>query len=181
MIHWIISPTGGTRKPTTERVVTDIRRQTRKHHSSEEKIRGVLEGLRGEEGTAALCRREGIATSLEYSRPKETLEAGKTRRAGDTAGQATSPEVKDLRAEAARPDGGCCRSHPRKPPAQKSMPGELPLGAPLVRAPMATATTYEIPRVRDARDHPPGRTVPSAGAADAGQARHSQDRVPSVV
>ena len=101
MIHWIISPTGGTRKPTTEQVVTDIRRQTRKHHSSEEKIRGVLEGLRGEEGTAALCRREGIATSLEYSRPKEALGAGKTRRAGDTAGQATSPEVKDLRAEAA--------------------------------------------------------------------------------
>ena len=90
----------GTDKPTADRVVNDIRRKTRKHHSAEEKIRIVLEGLRGEESIAALCRREGIATSLYYSWSKEFLEAGKKRLAGDTARQATSPEVKELRAEA---------------------------------------------------------------------------------
>ena len=82
-------------------VVKDIRRRTRKQHSSEEKIRIVLEGLRGEDSIAELCRREGIATSLYYSWSKEFLEAGKKRLAGDTARQATSPEVKELRAEAA--------------------------------------------------------------------------------
>lgn len=54
-------------KPPAERVVRDIRRRTRKHHSAEEKIRIVLEGLRGEDSIAALCRREGIAESLYYS------------------------------------------------------------------------------------------------------------------
>ena len=90
----------GTDKPTADRVVKDILRKTRKHHSAEEKIRILLEGLRGEESIAALCRREGIATSLYYSWSKGFLEAGKERLAGDTARQATSPEVKDLRAEA---------------------------------------------------------------------------------
>jgi transposase len=91
----------GTLKPPAEKVVKDIRRRTRKQHSSEEKIRIVLEGLRGEESIAELCRREGIASSLYYSWSKEFLEAGKRRLAGDTARQATSPEVQDLRAEAA--------------------------------------------------------------------------------
>ncbi len=90
----------GKHRATVERVVKDIRRRTRKHHSAEEKIRIVLEGLRGEESIAELCRREGIATSLYYSWSKEFLEAGKRRLAGDTARQATSPEVKELRAEA---------------------------------------------------------------------------------
>ena len=91
----------GTPKPSAEQVVKDIRRRTRKHHSVEEKIRIVLEGLRGEESIAELCRREGIATSLHYSWSKEFLEAGKRRLAGDTARQASSPEVKELRAESA--------------------------------------------------------------------------------
>ncbi len=91
----------GKHRATVERVVKDIRRRTRKHHSAEDKIRIVLEGLRGEESIAELCRREGIATSLYYSWSKEFLEAGKRRLAGDTARQATSPEVKELRAEAA--------------------------------------------------------------------------------
>ena len=77
----------------------DIRRRTRKHHSAEEKIRIVLEGLRGEDSIAELCRREGIATSLYYSWSKEFLEAGKKRLAGDTAREANSGEVKDLRRE----------------------------------------------------------------------------------
>jgi transposase len=80
--------------------VKDIRRATRKRHSAEEKIAIVLAGLRGEDSIAELCRREGIAQSLYYSWSKEFLEAGKKRLAGDTARQATSSEVKDLRAEA---------------------------------------------------------------------------------
>ena len=91
----------GTPKPSAETVVKDIRRRTRKHHSAEDKIRVVLEGLRGEDSIAELCRREGIASSLYYSWSKEFLEAGKKRLAGDVARQATSPEVKQLRTEAA--------------------------------------------------------------------------------
>ena len=83
-----------------EKLVRDIRRKTRRKHSTEEKIRIVREGLRGEESIAALCRREGIAESLYYSWSKEFLEAGKKRLAGDTARQATSNEVKSLRIEA---------------------------------------------------------------------------------
>ena len=88
-----------TTKDTAEQAVRDIRRKTRKQYSAEEKIRIVLEGLRGEESISALCRREGIAESLYYSWSKEFLEAGKKRLAGDTARQATSNEVKTLRAE----------------------------------------------------------------------------------
>ena len=86
--------------PPAERVVRDIRRRTRKQHSAEEKIRIVLEGLRGEESIAALCRREGIAESLYYVWSKEFLEAGKRRLAGGTARAATTDEVKALRQEA---------------------------------------------------------------------------------
>jgi transposase len=81
-------------------VVKDIRRATRKHYSAEEKIRVVLDGLRGEETIAELCRLEGIAQSLYYSWSKEFLEAGKRRLAGDTARAASTGEVKDLRREA---------------------------------------------------------------------------------
>jgi transposase len=66
-------------------VVRDIRRQTRKHYSAEEKIRIVPSGLRSEDSIAELCRREGIAESLYYSWSKEFLEAGKKRLSGDTA------------------------------------------------------------------------------------------------
>ena len=81
-------------------VVKGIRRATRRQFSAEEKIRIVLEGLRGEESIAELCRREGIATSMYYGWSKEFLEAGKRRLAGDTARAATSDEVKNLRQEA---------------------------------------------------------------------------------
>ena len=86
-------------KPSSERLVKDIRRATRKHYSAEDKIRIVLEGLRGEQSIAELCRREAIAESLYYSWSKEFLEAGKRRLAGDTARAATSDEVRDLRRE----------------------------------------------------------------------------------
>ncbi len=87
-------------KESAEKVVKDIRRATRKRHSSEEKIRIVLEGLRGEDSIAELCRREGINQNLYYRWSKEFLEAGKKRLAGDTAREATSDEVKGLRKEA---------------------------------------------------------------------------------
>ena len=87
-------------KPPAERVVRDIRRRTRKQHTAEDKIRVVLEGLRGEDSIAALCRREGIAEGLHHARSKEFLEAGKRRLAGDTARAATTDEVKALRQEA---------------------------------------------------------------------------------
>ena len=82
-------------------VVKNIRRATRRHFSAEdEKIRIVLEGLRGEDSIAELCRREGIVQNLYYRWSKDFLEAGKKRLAGDTARAATSDEVKDLRREA---------------------------------------------------------------------------------
>ena len=87
-------------KAPAEQVVKDIRRETRRHFSAEEKIRIVLEGLRGEESISELCRREGIASSQYYGWSKEFLEAGKRQLAGDTARAATSDEVKSLRREA---------------------------------------------------------------------------------
>ena len=84
----------------SERLVKSIRRATRKQYSAEEKIRIVLDGLRGESSIAELCRREGIAEGLYYSWSKEFLEAGKRRLAGDTARAATSSEVTELRREA---------------------------------------------------------------------------------
>src|SRR5215831_1422733 len=84
----------------SERLVKTIRRATRKHYSAEEKIRIVLDGLRGEASIAELCRREGIAEGLYYSWSKEFLEAGKRRLAGDTARAATNNEVTELRREA---------------------------------------------------------------------------------
>ena len=90
----------GIRKATSEKVVKDIRRATRKQYSAEEKIRIVVDGLRGEDSIAELCRREGIHQNLYYRWSKEFLEAGKKRLAGDTAREATSEEVKGLRREA---------------------------------------------------------------------------------
>ena len=90
----------GAKASPGERVVKDIRRATRRHFSAEDKIRIVLDGLRGEDSIAELCRREGIAEGLYYSWSKEFLEAGKRRLAGDTARAATSDEVKSLRREA---------------------------------------------------------------------------------
>ena len=87
-------------KAPAERVVKDIRRKTRRQFSAEEKIRIVLEGLRGDDSIAELCRKEGIAQSLYYTWSKEFMEAGKRRLAGDTARAATTDEVKDLRREA---------------------------------------------------------------------------------
>jgi transposase len=82
-----------------EKVVREIKRRTRRKFSSEEKISIVLEGLKGEETIAELCRREGISPNLYYNWSKEFLEAGKRRLMGDTQRQATSGQVIDLKRE----------------------------------------------------------------------------------
>ena len=90
-----------TNRRSVEKTVRDIRRRTRKKYSAEEKIRVVLEGLRGEESIAELCRKEGLNPNVYYRWSKEFMEAGKKRLAGDTVREATSDEVKELRAETA--------------------------------------------------------------------------------
>ena len=89
-----MSPKSMTTKQPAEKVVRNIRRRTRRKYASEEKVRVVLESLRGEDSIAALCRREGIAQGLYYSWSKEFLEAGKKRLSGDTQRQATTSEVR---------------------------------------------------------------------------------------
>ena len=91
-----------SRKTDPESKVREIRRRTRRRFSAEEKIRIVLEGLKGEETIVELCRREGISPNLYYNWSKEFLEAGKRRLAGDTKREATSSEVTDLRKENSR-------------------------------------------------------------------------------
>jgi transposase len=86
-------------KDSVEKTVRNIRRQTRKKYSAEDKIRIVLEGLRGETTIAELCRREGINSNLYYRWSKEFLEAGKQRLVGNTKREADSEEVKELKSE----------------------------------------------------------------------------------
>ena len=90
-------PTG--RPSSSDQIIRDIKRKTRKQYGAEEKIRIVLDGLRGEDSIAELCRREGIAQSLYYKWSKDFMEAGKKRLAGDTQREATSDEVQALRTQ----------------------------------------------------------------------------------
>jgi len=99
----------GQPEKSSERIVRDIRRATRKQYSAEEKIRIVLDGLSGETSIAEICRREGIAESMYYSWSKEFLEAGERRLAGDTARAATTDEIKQ---PCAGVEGGCGRTGP---------------------------------------------------------------------
>lgn len=87
------------KKASAQSTVRTIRRQTRKKYSAEDKIRIVIEGLRGESTIAELCRKEGINQSVYYSWSKEFLEAGKSRLTGDTKRNADANEVKDMRYE----------------------------------------------------------------------------------
>ncbi len=88
------------RPSSSEHIIKDIKRKTRKQYSAEEKIRIVLDGLRGEDSIAELCRREGIAQGLYYKWSKDVMEAGKKRLAGDIVRQANTGEVTTLRSEA---------------------------------------------------------------------------------
>ena len=87
------------RRTSTESVVREIRRRTRKKYTAEEKIRIILEGMRGEESISAICRREGINPNLYYRWSKDFLEAGKKRLTGDTVREANSKEVNELKQE----------------------------------------------------------------------------------
>ncbi len=82
-----------------ESVVREIKRKTRRKFNPEEKIRIILEGLKGEDSISAICRREGIAPSLYYKWSKAFLQAGKRRLKGDTLREANSDEVSELRQE----------------------------------------------------------------------------------
>ena len=86
-------------KSESEKVIRDIKRNIRKKYTSEEKIRIVLEGLRGETSIAELCRREGINPNVYYRWSKDFLEAGKKRLEGDTVREATSSEVNHIKIE----------------------------------------------------------------------------------
>jgi transposase-like protein len=158
----------GPVKEPAEQIVKEIRRATRRQFSAEEKIRIVLSGLRGEDSIAELFRREGIVQNLYYRWSKEFLEAGKKRLAGDTARAATSDEVRDLRREAS---------------ALKEVVAELVLENRLLKKSTLGAgrTAHEIPRRREAGDHPAGREVPATGASHPGETRHSPgDLLPLV-
>ena len=91
-----------TRRKTSESLIRDIKRKTRRKFSSEEKIRIVVEGLRGETSIAELCRKEGIAQNLYYRWSKDFLESGKKRLDGDTMREANTTEVQSLRKENAQ-------------------------------------------------------------------------------
>jgi transposase len=82
-----------------ESVVREISRRTRKKYGTAEKIRIVLEGLKGEASIAEICRKEGLNPNVYYKWSKEFVEAGKKRLQGDTAREATSSEVEDLKKE----------------------------------------------------------------------------------
>jgi transposase len=85
------------KKQSASSIVREIKRRTRRVFSAEEKIKIILEGLRGEESVAALCRRYSIHENNYYNWSKDFLEAGKKRLSGDTERNANSEEVKDLR------------------------------------------------------------------------------------
>src|SRR3974377_1233841 len=110
-------------KEPAEQVIKTIRRATRRQFSAEEKIRIVLDGLRGEDSIAELCRREGIVQNLYYRWSKDFLEAGKKRLAGDTARAATSDEGKGVRREGKGLKGGGAELTLEKRGLKKSMIG----------------------------------------------------------
>ena len=108
----------------TEKQVKDIRRKTRRKFSSEEKIRIVLDGLRGEYSIAELCRREGINNNLYYRWSKDFLEAGRKRLSGDTVREASTDEVVDLKKENANHKQAIAELYLRNDWLKKSLIGQ---------------------------------------------------------
>ena len=147
-----------TTKSAGEKIVKDIKRATRRQYSSEEKIRIVLDGLRGEDSIAELCRREGISQGIYYKWSKDFMEAGKRRLAGDTARAATTDEVKDLRREARD---------------LKEVVAEQTLDLRLLKKSMTGdgmgATKNEVSPIREAGDHPAGRGIAPVSTSDVGK------------
>jgi transposase len=157
-----------TTKSPGEKIVNNIKRATRKHYSSEEKIRIVLDGLRSEDSIAELCRREGISQGIYYKWSKGFMEAGKKRLAGDTARAANTDEVKELRREAKD---------------LKEVVAEQTLELRLLKKSIfdSGAIPNELSCSREAGNHPPGRREPSVRPYDAGQAGHPPHHVLSLV
>ena len=175
-----------TQSEEAEKAVRDIRRATRRHFSAEDKVRIVIAGLRGEDSVAELCRKEGINQNLYYRWSKDFLEAGKKRLAGDTAREATSDEVKGLRAESASAQGTVGRADDGEPPAQKKRAGRW--GVRYMR--YAAAEKLEIIRLVEQSSLPVRRTLDQLGIPRstfycwydryrAGQAEGLQDRPPA--
>ena len=171
----------GQPKASAERVVKDIRRATRRHFSAEDKIRIVLEGLRGEDSIAELCRKEGIAQSLYYTWSKEFMEAGKRRLAGDTARAATSGEVQDLRREARALKECVADLTLENRLLKKSMIADDEAAQVMRGITENRMTKNEISRIREARDHQDRRAVPLAGASHTGPGRHPARHLPPMV
>ena len=89
----------GSQQRTSESLLKDIRRNTKRIFTSEQKVLIVMEGIRGEQSIVELCRKYGISDSTYYKWNKEFIEAGKARLDGDIVCEATSDEVKELRQE----------------------------------------------------------------------------------
>jgi transposase len=87
------------RKKNASSLISELKRKTRRNYSSEEKIRIVIEGMRGEMTIAELCRKEGLSQGLYYKWSKDFMEAGKKRLSGDTMREANTSEVKELKDE----------------------------------------------------------------------------------
>jgi transposase-like protein len=136
----------GRQNEGAEKLVRNIRRATRRHFSAEEKIRIVLDGLRGEDSIAELCRKEGIAQNLYYRWSKDFLEAGKKRLAGDVTREASSDEVKALKAEARQLKEALAEATLENRLLKKSV---IANGED-VDAEHRFAMTNEVPRIREA-------------------------------
>ena len=149
-------PTG---RPSSEKIIRDIKRNTRKQYSAEEKIRIVLDGVRGEDSIAQLCRREGIAQSLYYKWSRDFMEAGKQRLAGDIVRQANTSDVTALRREARD---------------LKEVVAEQTLELRLLKKTGSGMgrNSNEISSLREARDHPVGGAIAPAGQANPGYVGH---------
>ena len=155
-----------SKEVSSEKIVNDIRRKTRKKYSAEEKIRIVLDGLRGEESIAALCRKEGIPANLYYRWSKEFLEAGKKRLTGDTAREASSSEVSDLRQENTQLKQLVAEVALKNRVLKKSLTG-LDAGGPI----------YEALPGREDGDHSYRRELSALGKADPSRTRGGSQHV----
>jgi len=87
------------KKKNSSSLISELKRKTRRNYSSEEKIRIIIDGMRGEMTIAELCRKEGISQGIYYKWSKDFMDAGKRRLTGDTMREANTSEVKELKAE----------------------------------------------------------------------------------
>lgn len=86
-----------SRKKSASSLISELKRKTRRTYGSEEKIRIIIDGIRGETTVAELCRKEGISQGIFYKWSKDFMDAGKRRLTGDTMREANTSEVKELK------------------------------------------------------------------------------------